>query len=168
MPGAGGNFMARLLQQAHEPQHQIPGTRYPDHVIQRGRLHRDWVQFEEQWEGDLYRNSHTREPAWLRITVSDLAEWQWARANALWKNSEPGGFHTASDPGLPAEHTISLMTLWQWQSLEPALERLQSQPVNPHQRSLWQQWSRTWCPHSDTERWQRLCDQRWRHLTPVF
>lgn len=166
MPGAAGNFMTRILTQAHRPDQARPEMGYPEHKARRGPMHQDWLKFEDQWESELYRNDHSREPAWLRITVISAEEWQWARANALWKNSDLTGYHTASDPDLPAEHHIRLETLWTWPSLAEALEPLQHLPVNTHQHLLWRQWRDTWCPHTHNARWQRLCDQRWRHLTP--
>jgi hypothetical protein len=166
MPGAAGNFMTRLLEQSHTPQHPITEAAYGDDHPWRGPLHGDWTRFEDQWQSERYRNHHARDHAWLRITVASAEEWQWAQANALWKNSDLEGYHTASDPDLPAEHHLPLRHLWSWPELEQALHGLQQAPVNTHQHRLWRQWRDTWCPHTHTARWQRLCDRRWRHLRP--
>ena len=166
MPGAAGNFMTRVLTQAHTPAVAIREAGYHDLRARRGPLHRDWPQFENRWRSELYGNSHRTDHAWLRITVTTPREWQWAQANALWKNSELRGYHTASDPDLPADHHVSLETLWHWPSLARTLTSLQHLPVNPHQHLLWRQWRDTWCPNPHSARWQRLCDQRWGGLTP--
>ena len=169
IPGAGGNFMMRLLHQAHTAHHLIPELAYPPRVL-TGPLRRNWIiDFEWQWESNLYWHTHTDQPAWLRITVTTEQEWQWALANALWKNSPLDAFNSqASDPSLPSDHQIPLSSLWQWPRLAQELSRIQTAPVNPHQHELWQQWKLTWCPHTHSKRWQRLCDTKWGHLRPAY
>jgi len=155
MPGAGGNFLTRVFAQSHSATLIVP-AQYPAEYAtgRRYPARSDWLKFEQQWNQyckccQNYRHGHpvhTRGSPWLRVTVTTRAEWDWACANALWKNSTVEGQYLASDPDLPAEHHIPLRTLWTWDALAPALARIQTEPVNTHQHTLWQQWHGTWCP----------------------
>jgi hypothetical protein len=169
MPGAGGNFLTRVLEQSLD-EHPIVGAQYH----QEGRTPRmlSWPFWEMEWvnrpDPRHYHHNHDTEPCWLRITVTDQAEWDWACANALWKNSDLQGQSLASDPRLPAKHLVSLRCLWSWDELSKQLAGIQSRPINQHQHSLWQQWNRTWCPYAHDSRWKYTCDQRWGHLRPAY
>ena len=173
MPGAGGNFMTRVLEQSL-CQHPIVGAQYRREHQAENRTPRvlNWTLGEREWdnrpEPRHYHHNHRDRSPWLRITVTDQAEWEWACANALWKNSTLQGRWLASDPGLPAEHRVSLRCLWSWQELSTQLAGIQSNPVNQHQHSLWQQWNKTWCPYAHDTRWRSICDKRWGHLRPTY
>jgi hypothetical protein len=174
MPGAGGNFLTRVFAQSHSPA-LIDSAQYPAeyHTGQRHPIRSNWLKFERQWNcqnygyiyGHLVLPQHS---PWLRVTVTTRTEWDWACANALWKNSAVESPYLTSDPDLPAEHHIPLRTLWTWDALAPALARIQTEPVNTHQRTLHDQWCGTHCPHPDSKRWQRICEHRWGHLRPEY
>jgi hypothetical protein len=172
MPGAGGNFMVRVLEQGHQTE-PIPEAQYPEWLRRRRPTEHDWVAWEQSWRwSEHYEHLHEQVAhAWLRITVATPREWRWAQANALWKNTDLRGMpnsQTASDPGRPADHHIALETLWHWRTLAPQLERLQRHPTNPHQQSLHQQWRLTWCPHTDQARYQALCDRLFQAQRPPY
>ena len=171
MPGAGGNFMVRVLEQGHHSE-LIPEAQYPEQLHGRRPTEHDWVAMERPWTlSPHYEHHHTDPHPWLRITVTTRQEWDWATANALWKNSEPetatDPYYQGSSPLLPAEHRIALASLWHWRTLAPELERLQRHPTNTHQQILHQQWRLTWCPHTDHARYRALCDRLFRDCRPA-
>ena len=152
MPGAGGNFLTRLFAQGHSAT-PIESAQYPEEFA-RGRRHpinNLWIdfEFEQRWRcrDHGYIHGHAV-PAghspWLQVTVTTRAEWDWACANALWKNSGVERRYLA--PRLGAEHHVPLSDLWTWDTMAATVARTQTDPVNTHQRSLWQQWQGTWCP----------------------
>lgn len=161
--------MMRILTQSHHPE-AVAELQYPEGQHRQGPLHGDWRQFERQFRSDLYWHCHTTRDAWLRIVVRTPREWQWAWSNALWKNTDlrgaTGSYARASDPELPARHRIDLERLWSWPLLRASLQHLQKTPVSEHQHRVWEQWRSTWCPHTDTERWQRVCERKWGDLRP--
>ena len=170
MPGAGGNFMVRVLSQGDHDT-LIEQAQYPEHLHSRRPTEHDWVESERPWiETDHYEHNHWEERPWLRITVSTQQEWLWSCANALWKNSGPGrdpDFFAASTPGLPAEQHITLESLWHWHTLAPELERLQRHATNTHQRLLHEQWRLTWCPHTDHAQYQATISRLFDPMRPA-
>ena len=163
MPGAGGNFMVRVLEQGHHEE-LITQAQYPEqlHGDRRRPTQHNWLHTERPWmQTDHYEHNHMDNRPWLRITVTTAQEWHWSCANALWKNSQPdaatGPQFQASTPDLPATHHITLESLWHWHTLEPQLESLQGHAANPHQRLLHEQWRLTWCPHTDQAQYQATC-----------
>ncbi len=179
MPGTGGNFLSRLCEQSHCTE-MIELAQYPK-ITQYPKINTTWMQYERVWTHRAGTQNYTHghhleydrgQPIWLRITVTDLAEWRWAVSNAFWKNSQPfrvdGGydFPACSDPGKPAQHYLSLRDMWQWTSLRTQLIVMGLQ-INTHMQELWQQWRGTWCPHSDLPEWQQECEQRWDRLRPA-
>ena len=182
MPGAGGNFLSRVCEQSHCTE-MIELARYPKDQYNDSRdpVSTNWMEYERAWTHRAGTHNYTQghhlehdqgRPIWLRVTVTNLAEWRWAVSNAFWKNSHPfkadGGydFSACSDPGKPAQHYLSLRDMWQWGSLRTQLIGLGLQ-INPHMQELWQQWRGTWSPRSDLPEWQQECEQRWDGLRPA-
>jgi len=166
MPGAGGNFLCRVLAQGHQPQRFMHEAGYGV-AEQSGKVKLwHWRAFEHAWSSPPYKHGHRCGNMWLRITVTTPEEWCWAWANALWKDSYLYDHNLASDPDLAAQHHIRLSDMWDWHTLAPELARIQTEPVNTHQRSLWQQWRGTHCPHPYSRSWQQICEHRWGHLRP--
>ena len=154
MPGAGGNLLTRVFSQSHSAT-LIESAQYPAGLAtgQRHPIKTSWREFEQRWRpqgrAHGYTHGHAVRPPhspWLRVTVTTREEWDWACANALWKNSTLAPRYLASDPDLPAAHHVPLRDLWAWDTLAAALAHAQTNPVNTHQRSLWRQWQSTWCP----------------------
>ena len=178
MPGAGGNFLARVCEQSHYPAQIIHEAQYIAQYIEASpragsgpKRYHNWINFEERWRPTRYSHGHSVHPRrlpWLRVTVTTPAEWHWACANALWKQSVVASHNLASDPNLPAEHHIPLSDLWTWDSISAALAHLQAEPVNAHQRTLYDQWCGTHCPYTDSKQWQRICEHQWGDLQPEY
>jgi len=171
MPGAGGNFLTRILAQAHSAVPLAPAL-YPVGWCQHRMPHKhDWTQFERVWNNHStrYQHGHSVAPAWLRVTVTTASEWRWSCANALWKNSTiTAEYASASAPDRPAEHHLPLGALWSWDSLCERLKDLQTTPVSELQRAIWQGWRASWCPHTENPTYQRICDRRWGHLRRIL
>ena len=172
MPGAGGNFLCRVLEQGRQSGRFMHEAAY-DHDPRTRARHtqslEEWVDFELTWRSPRYSQGHYRTPAWLRITVETPKEWDWSCANALWKNSHLGeNSCLASDPALSAQHHIRLRDLWTWPTLASELERIQGSAANTNQRIMWQQWCSTHCPDPYSPTWQRISESRWGHLRPEW
>jgi hypothetical protein len=192
MPGAAGNFLTRLCEQADQP-NLIRAALYPPEFGATQRqpdpVSQSWLRQEQEWNRRPYPRfyhghsdsgrawysgwvwglkppAHFRpDPVWLRVTVTIEPEWSWAVLNALWKDSIiTDKMVQASSPALPAQYHIPLRATWHWPTLASALESCHI-AINPHQHTLWQSWRATWFPAhlQETAEWQKQI----RALDPV-
>ena len=166
MPGAAGNFLSRICEQSDRDCLFERALYPPEYWADHRRPHPtrlNWQAMERRWhqrpEPRRYDHGHPApDSVWLRVTVTDPAEWDWAVANALWKTSSiRDQFIPASDPSAPALHHIALRSTWSWPSLASALDRI-GVATNPHCETLWQSWHHTWCPTRVREqsKWRRI------------
>ena len=173
MPGAGGTALLRLL----SPDPGLLAPYPPPHPTQ-GYRH-SWLPFEnpvargtqQGHPRDRVDAQHTREPAWLRITVTSREEWWWCCGNALWKGSHIHAGQLASDPALQSRIQLPLRIMWDWQLLWPLLRPLLGLLKHPEleerRHQDWRDWRGTWCPHIADPEWMSQCDQ-WRPLLPEY
>jgi hypothetical protein len=166
MPGAGGNFIMRIL---------LANPNIGKDITYKQLEYNDcpkddfclsnWGEWEHQLTKeveDRLFHDHEFKYCWLRLIATSDIEFEWSGVQALWKNNNPSHEYWASKIELPAKHMIPIKDLWSWESLCTHIPILikdftdsECNTLLDKQKELWRQWKQTWCPEQMYEQYQQ-------------
>jgi hypothetical protein len=151
-PGAGGNFLSRILNihpdisvwvpkeggtMPIDPQKRFSILSYPftsrvDNTWKK-YWRSNWINFEDELKpADNHDFSINHQnwsgeliaKVWCRITISTREEWRWMVGNAHWKNSLFSATYLKSSLLGEQDHAVPLKDLWSWNSLSQHIDIL--------------------------------------------